>query len=77
MQKKKGKRASPGRATPNQGAPASAGGRRILRALAHGTILAAGIAVVRFSTPEIDPRFEMFDPTLVDRLEPPITRYHE
>jgi hypothetical protein len=49
----------------------------MVRALAHGTILAAGIAVVRFATPEIDARFEMFDRTLLDRLEAPITRYHE
>ena len=47
------------------------------RSLAHATLLAAGIAAVRFSTPEMDPRYEMFDRTLLDRLETPITRYHE
>jgi len=41
------------------------------------TLVAAGVAAVRFATPEMDPRFEMFDRTLVDRLEPPITRHHE
>jgi len=42
------------------------------RSLARATLLTAG-----FSTPEMDPRFEMFDRTLVDRLETPITRHHE
>lgn len=63
--------------SPRQPKPAAAGRRRVVRTIAHGTILAAGIAAARLSTPEIDPRFEIFDPTLVDRLETPITRYHE
>jgi hypothetical protein len=51
--------------------------RRIARRLAQTSILAAGIAAVHTSTPEIDPRFPMFHPDLVDRLHAPITRHHE
>jgi hypothetical protein len=52
-------------------------GRRIARSLAQGTLLAAGIAATQIVLPEIDPRFRLFDPTLVDRLQAPITRHHE
>jgi hypothetical protein len=40
-------------------------------------VIAAGIAAAQLSAPEMDPRFHVFDPGLVDRLNPPITRYHE
>jgi hypothetical protein len=52
-------------------------GRRIARKLAQSTLLAAGLAAAQFSIPEIDPRYPVFDPTLVDRLHAPVTRYHE
>ena len=52
-------------------------GRRLARRLAQGTILAAGIAATQFGIPEIDPRFDIFSRTLVDRLQAPISRYHE
>jgi hypothetical protein len=52
-------------------------GRRIVRTIAQGTILAAGLAATQFGIPEIDPRFHLFDRTLVDRLQEPITRHHE
>jgi hypothetical protein len=52
-------------------------GRRLARRLAQGTILAAGIAATQFGIPEIDPRFHLFSPTLVDRLQAPISRYRE
>jgi len=77
MPNKTEKPAAPGRAPPKRPAPAAAAGRRMARSLARATLLTAGIAAVRFSTPEMDPRFEMFDRTLVDRLETPITRHHE
>jgi hypothetical protein len=77
MQYKPEKPAAPGRASPKRRPSAANKGRRVARSLAHATLLAAGIAAVRFATPEMDPRYEMFDRTLVDRLEPPITRYHE
>lgn len=51
--------------------------RRIARQLAQTSILAAGIAALQASTPEIDPRFPMFHPKLVDRLHAPISRHHE
>jgi hypothetical protein len=77
MPKKPEDPASTGRTPPKHAPRGAAKGRRVARSLARATLLAAGIAAVRFSTPEMDPRFEMFDRTLVDRLEPPITRHHE
>jgi hypothetical protein len=50
---------------------------RVVRELAQSTLLAAGLAAAQFGTPEIDTRFHLFDPTLLDRLRAPITRYHE
>jgi hypothetical protein len=47
------------------------------RKLAQSTLLAAGIAAAQASIPEIDPRFPVFNRTLVDRLHEPVTRYHE
>ena len=53
-------------------------GRRIVRKLAQGTILAAGLAVTQLgSLPEVDPRFKLFDRTLLDRLRAPISRVRE
>jgi hypothetical protein len=52
-------------------------GHRIVRTLAQSTFLAAGLAVAQLGSPEIDSRFHVFDPNLVDRLRAPITRYHE
>lgn len=52
-------------------------GRRIVRTITQGTILAAGLAASQFGIPEIDPRFHLFDRTLVDRLQEPISRHHE
>lgn len=51
--------------------------RRIVSALARSTLLAAGFAVAQLGIPEIDSRFHLFDPTLLDRLQSPISRYHE
>jgi len=48
-----------------------------VRSLAHGTLLAAGLAATQMVLPEVDPRYHLFDPTLVDRLQAPITRHHE
>jgi hypothetical protein len=52
-------------------------GRRIVSTLARSTLLAAGFAMAQLGIPEIDSRFHLFDPTLLDRLHAPITRYHE
>jgi hypothetical protein len=49
----------------------------LARALAKGTLFAAGMAAAHASGPEMDARFHLFDPTLVDRLQAPITRHHE
>jgi len=77
MTKKPENAAPAGRTAPKRAPRGAARGRRTALSLARVTLLAAGFAAARFSTPEMDPRFEMFDPTLVDRLEPPITRHHE
>ncbi|HEY5079315.1 MAG TPA: hypothetical protein VII43_05690 [Opitutaceae bacterium] len=58
-------------------ASAARKGRRAVRSLARGTLLAAGIAATQMALPEMDSRFHVFDPTLVDRLQAPITRHHE
>jgi hypothetical protein len=70
--------------TQTAGLPASASspasnarGKRIVSTLARSTLLAAGFAVAQLGIPEIDSRFQLFSPTLVDRLQAPITRYHE
>jgi len=77
MPKKPERQAAPGRVQLKRPASGASRGVRVVRSLAHVTLVAAGVAAVRFATPEMDPRFEMFDRTLVDRLEPPITRHHE
>jgi hypothetical protein len=55
--------------------------RRIVRTIANGTVLAMGLAAAQLgmpdSVPDNDPRFSLFNKTLVDRLQTPITRYHE
>ena len=56
---------------------AGAKGRRVVRTLAKGTLFAAGLAASQLTVAEIDPRFEIFSKTLVDRLQAPITRHHE
>ncbi len=59
-------------------APRRAGrGRRIVRTIAQSTLLAAGLAATHLTVAEIDPRCPIFSPTLVDRLQAPITRFHE
>jgi hypothetical protein len=52
-------------------------GRRIVRTLAKSTLLAAGFAVTHLGVAEVDSRYKLFDRTLVDRLQAPMTRYHE
>jgi hypothetical protein len=58
-------------------AAAAKKGRRVVRTLAQSTLLAAGFAATQMVLPEMDPRYHVFDPTLVDRLQAPITRHHE
>ena len=43
----------------------------------RGSMLAAGLALSQLYAPEQDPRFQVFNPSLVDRLHEPISRYHE
>ena len=52
-------------------------GRRIVRKLAQGTLLAAGIAATQFTIAEMDPRYPVFSRNLVDRLHEPVSRRHE
>ncbi len=49
----------------------------MVRALAQSTLFAAGFAFTQFNVAEIDPRYRIFDRTLLDRLHAPVTRYHE
>jgi len=63
--------------TPVPQKPAKHGARRIVRTIANGTVLAVGLAAAQFGMPDNDPRFSLFNKTLVDRLQEPITRYHE
>jgi hypothetical protein len=58
-------------------AAAAKKGRRVVRTLAQSTLLAAGFMATQVVLPEMDPRYHVFDPTLVDRLQAPITRHHE
>jgi hypothetical protein len=51
--------------------------RRAARTLAQGTLLAAGMVAVQIGGAEVDSRFQLFDPNLLDRLHAPITRLHE
>jgi hypothetical protein len=73
------KESLPARAPAKTDHPASVAvkGRRIVRTLAQSTLLAAGIAVTHLGVAEIDSRYQVFSPTLVDRLHAPISRYHE
>ncbi|HXN34539.1 MAG TPA: hypothetical protein VN877_00115 [Opitutaceae bacterium] len=65
--------------SPNARRPAAAARRapRIARALAQATLLAAGAAAAQAGGAEMDKRFHLFNPTLVDRLRAPVTRLHE
>jgi len=65
------------RPSPRPRAPARGKGRRMVRALAQSTLFAAGFAFTQFNVAEIDPRYRIFDRTLLDRLHAPVTRYHE
>jgi hypothetical protein len=66
-----------GPARPRRTSAAVRTGRRIVSTLAKSTLLAAGIAVTHLGVAEMDSRFKLFDGKLVDRLQAPITRYHE
>lgn len=50
---------------------------RIVRTITQGTILAAGLAASQLGSTDYDPKHPVFSKTLVDRLQPPITRYRE
>jgi hypothetical protein len=45
--------------------------------VARGSLFAAGLALAQFGAPEQDPRFQVFNPSLLDSLHEPISRYHE
>jgi len=48
-----------------------------VRKIAHGTLLAAGIAATQMAPADGDPRFHLFNPAVLDRLQAPITRHRE
>jgi hypothetical protein len=76
MQRKQETQASHARAA-KPALAVKARGRRIVRTIAQGTLLAAGLAATHIGVAEIDERCPLFNPTLLDRLQAPITRYHE
>jgi hypothetical protein len=76
MQRKQETQAAHARATKAAVAVRARGGR-IVRKIAQGTLLAAGLAATHIGVAEIDERCPLFNPTLLDRLQAPITRYHE
>lgn len=47
------------------------------RALAQGTLLAVTLAASQMDTENVSEKKRLFDPALLDRLRPPLTRYHE
>jgi hypothetical protein len=77
MARQPDKRSARDRAPSRLPAATAGKGGRAARTLAQGTLLAAGIAVAQFNPPEVDSRYHLFNPELVDRLRAPITRYHE
>jgi hypothetical protein len=72
---------TPRSAKPSPGPQRPARARRIVRTIANGAVLAVGLAAAQLGMPDSlldnDPRFPLFNKTLVDRLQTPITRYHE
>jgi hypothetical protein len=50
---------------------------RIVRTITQGTILAAGLAAAQLGSTDDDPKYPVFSKTLVDKLQAPISRYHE
>jgi hypothetical protein len=59
-------------------APSSPGkAKRTVRKLAQSTLLAAGMIATQMGGIEMDSRFQIFNPALLDRLQAPITRHHE
>jgi hypothetical protein len=77
MPRKSDNTRSPHPATPVPRRPVRSGTRRIVRTIANGAVLAVGLAAAQFAVPDNDPRFSIFNKTLVDKLQAPITRYHE
>jgi len=51
--------------------------KNLLRRAASGTLLAASLAATQLDTDEATGKWRQFSPRLLDRLQPPLTRYHE
>lgn len=61
---------------PEAGAARPVGARRLRRA-AQSTMLVAGLVAARLTTDAGAAEPRLFSPGLVDRLQSPITRFHE
>ena len=48
----------------------------LVRRVTHGALLVVGLKAAQFVGEE-STLFRVFDPTLVDRLRAPLTRYHD
>lgn len=51
--------------------------KRTLKRAAHGTMLAAGLTVARWSVDVDALEPKLFSPSVLDRLKVPITRFHD
>ena len=51
--------------------------RALVRRAASGTLLAASLAAAKLDAVELTEKWRIFSPHLVDRLQAPLTRYHE
>jgi len=55
---------------------AAARAAKLLRRVTRGALLAVSLKAAQLAAEEAT-KFRMFDRQLVDRLKPPLTRYHE
>ena len=45
--------------------------------VAKGTLIAAALAATRFARGEVEPDIRVFNAAIVDRLNEPLSRFHE
>lgn len=49
----------------------------MVRKITQGTLLALSLSSTQFGGDPANPDWKVFDPNVMDRLQAPITRYHE
>ncbi len=60
-----------------RGAASARAAKRLARKVAQGTVLAAGLVALQLGTLDSDPRERLFDLTVIDRLESPLTHFRD